>query len=130
MDNLNALAPDCNHLGSDRHEIGDDVELPRDFAPVAFPIISRHFFGIEPFRPIGELPTGIITNVRSRRNLERVHRDGVRPIGELLDELAREYGLGTVIEQKLEIYASLSDDALDATGGRELPPLPLHEVGA
>ena len=107
-------------------EIGDVAELPD---PAAFPIISRHFFGIEPFRPMGELPTEIVANVRSRRNLKRVHSNGVRLVGELLDEIAREYGLGTVIDQKLEIYASLSDDALDATGARDFPPPPLHEAG-
>ena len=97
------------------HNFVDPDETPADFDLAAFPILAEHWFGI-------------VANVRSRRNLERVHGNGVRLVGELLDELAREYGLGTVIDRKLEIYASLSDDALDATGGRHFPPPPLTEV--
>lgn len=128
MSNVAPFPSDFNHHA--RTEPGVGVEVHRDFDPAAFPIISRHFFGIEPFRPIGELTADIVANVRSRRNLTLVHGHGIRPIGELLDELAREYGLGTVIDRKLEIYASLADDALDATGARDLPPPPLHEVSS
>ena len=126
------MARDIAYVGR-LHKGGDadtPANLPPALDPARYPIIATHWFGVGPFRPIGELTAGIVANVRSRRNLMRVHGNGVRPIGELLDEIAREYGLSTVIAEKLEIYASLSDDALDATGGRELPPLPLHEVGA
>ncbi len=32
---------------------------PADFDPVAHPIISKHFFGIEPLRSIGEVAAAV-----------------------------------------------------------------------
>ncbi len=98
------------------HDLVDTDEIPADFDPTASPILAEHWFGI-------------VANVRSRRNLERVHGNGVRLVGELLDEIAREYGLGSVIDKKLENYAALSDKVLNVTDARDLPPLPLYEVG-
>ena len=70
----------------------------------------------------------MVADVIFRRQVEQLYRRGPRLIAELFAELAVECGLGTIIHQKLVRYLDLPDDALDAAGGRQLPPLPLHEV--
>ncbi len=55
---------------------------PADFDPTACPIISRHWFGIEPFRPIGAGAAEVVADFRFRRQVERLHRLGARVVGE------------------------------------------------
>ena len=40
-----------------------DLE-PANIDPAAQPIIARHFFGAEPFRPIGEAAAGVVVNLK------------------------------------------------------------------
>ncbi len=40
-----------------------DLE-PVDPEMAAQPIIARHFFGVEPFRPIGEAAAGVVVNLK------------------------------------------------------------------
>ncbi len=63
-----------------------------------------------------------------RRQVERLHRLGPRATAELLAELGAERGIQTVIDQKLDTYAQLDPEALEATGMSDFWPLPLHEV--
>ena len=42
---------------------------PVDFNPVAHPIISKHFFGIEPLRPIGTVVVPIVQRIASLREV-------------------------------------------------------------
>ena len=40
-----------------------DLE-PANIDPATQPIIARHFFGVEPFRPIGEAAAGVVVNLK------------------------------------------------------------------
>lgn len=97
------IAPERNPAAQGP-EIGDVAGLPVGFDPQRFPIISRHILGIDPTGPIG------------------------RAAAELLAEVAVEPGLEDAIRKKLRRYLDIPDEALDLTGGRRLPPSPIHEV--
>ena len=70
----------------------------------------------------------MVADVIFRRQVEQLYHSGPRLIAELFAELAVEYGLGPAIDETIARYLALPDDALDAAGGRHLPPLPIHEV--
>ncbi len=93
------------------------------FDATTHPIIARHWFGIEPFRPIGQTVTAA-TTFRRQRQIEHVYRLGLRAVGELLFEVAE----GEDLDRALEAYQRLTPDLLKAVGGDHFPPLPIHEV--
>lgn len=99
-----------------------------DFDPAAHPIIARHYLGIEPLRSIGTIAAEIVTDLRFRRRVQRLHRLGDRVLGEYLAELGAELGVQTPIDQKLFTYAELDPAALEAAGGDEFWPAPIREV--
>jgi hypothetical protein len=101
---------------------------PSNSNAVAHPIIGEHFFGIEPFRPIGSVAAEIVADLRFRRQVERVHALGPRTVGELPAELGSERGITSIVDQKLDTYAGLDPEAIEATGGDDFWPPPLHEV--
>ncbi len=101
---------------------------PPDFDPAAHPIIARHFFGVEPFRLIGEVAAEVVADLQFRRQVQQVHRLGDRVFGELLAELGAERGIMTIIDEKLARYAELEPETLEATGGDDFWPVPLHGV--
>ena len=103
-------------------------ELQVGFNPAAHPIIARHFFGVEPFRPIGAVAAEVVADLRRRRHVQQVHQLGDRVFGELLAELGAERGIMTIIDQKLAHYAGLDPESLEATGGDKFWPAPLREV--
>ena len=105
-----------------------DDELQVDFNPAAHPIIARHFFGIEPFRPIGVVAAEVVAVLRFRRHVQQVHRLGDRVFGELLAEIGAERGIQTIIDEKLKKYANLDAEALGSAGGADFWPAPLREV--
>jgi hypothetical protein len=47
---------------------------------------------------------------------------------ELLEHVARDRLLGAYLDQLIERYLAIPDAALDLTGGRDLPPSPIHLV--
>ncbi len=102
--------------------------LPAGFDPAAHPIIARHFFGVEPFRPSGEAAAEIVADLRFRRRVQRLHRLGDRALGEFLAELGAERSIQTVIDQKLDTYAEFDPEALEVTGGDGFWPVPIHGV--
>ncbi len=108
--------------------VGMADELQIGFNPAAHPIIARHFFGVEPFRSIGEVAAEVVADLRVRRQVLRLHRLGPRVTAELLAEIGAERGITTIINQKLERYAELDPEALEATGGDRFWPAPLREV--
>ncbi len=102
--------------------------LPAGFDPATHPIIARHVFGVEPFRPIGEVAAEVVANLQFRRRVQQVHRLGDRVFGELLAEIGAERGIQTIIDQKLDRYAELEPETLEIAGGDDFWSVPIHGV--
>ena len=79
-------------------------------------------------RSIGQIAAEVVADLRFRRDVQQVHRLGDRVFGELLAEIGAERGITTIIDQKLERYAELNPEALEAAGGDDFWPAPVHEV--
>ena len=79
-------------------------------------------------RPIGPIAAEVVADLRFRRQVQRLHRQGDRVLGESRAELGAERSIMTLIDQKLDTYAELGPETLEATGGDEFWPVPLHEV--
>lgn len=58
---------------------GDSV--PPDFDPASHPIISRHFFGVEPFRAIGTIAVEAISGLNLPHRIEPVRQPGLSVFG-------------------------------------------------
>ena len=125
MSNVAPFAPDFNHSGHDRPEIGVDVELPDGLDPVRHSIIAEHWFG---WRPVSVVAAQVVQDLKYRRKVTRLVAKGERAVGEMLAELAADRNLGTVIDELLDRYLAIPDEALDIANGRDFPPAPLHEV--
>lgn len=101
---------------------------PVNFDPATHPILSRHWFGIEPLHPIGQIAAEIVADLRFRRKVQRLHRLGDRVLDEFLAEIGAERGITTIIERKVERYVALDPKALKTLGGDRFPPLPIRVV--
>ncbi len=101
---------------------------PANFDAAACPILARHFFGVEPFRSIGEIAAEVAADLKFRRHVKRLHALGPRVVGELLAEIGAERGITTIVDQKLTHYARLDPAALEMTGGDRFWQPPLHGV--
>ena len=71
---------------------------------------------------------GVIADLRRQRHVRKYHRLGPRVIDALLIEIGAERGITTIIERKIEAYAEIEPEALEAAGGDQFPPAPLYEV--
>ena len=80
------------------------------------------------FRPIGAIATEIVADLKFRRQVIRLHRQGPRAVGEFLAGLGAELGVQTPIERKLDTFAELEPDTLQAVGGNEFWQPPLRGV--
>ena len=80
------------------------------------------------FRSIGEIAAEVVADLRRRRKVQQFYRLGDRVLGEFLAEIGADRGIQTIIDQKLKKYASLDPEALEATGGDDFWPVPLHGV--
>ena len=80
------------------------------------------------FRPLGEVAAEVVADLQFRRQVQRLHGLGDRVLGEFLAEIGAERSIMTLIDQKLDTYAELGPETLEATGGDEFWPVPLHEV--
>ncbi len=108
---------------------GSAAELtPANLDPATHPIISRHWFGVEPPRAIGPIAAEVVADLRFRRKVIRLHRRGPRAVTEYLAELGAELGVQTPIDQKLDAYLEVGAAALEAAGGDEFWPAPVHGV--
>ena len=96
--------------------------------PGTHPIIARHWFGVELVRPIRSIAAEVVVDLRFRRKVQQVHRLGDRVFGELLAKIGAERGITTIIDQKLERYAELEPETLEAAGGDDFWQPPIHEV--
>ncbi len=70
----------------------------------------------------------VVASLKFRRQVEYLHRLGPRVVGELLAEIGAERSIQTLIDQKIDTYASLDSEALEVTGGDGFWPAPLHDV--
>ena len=70
----------------------------------------------------------VVGGLRFRRQVEHLHRLGPRATAELLAEIGAERGITTIIDRKLERYAELEPETLEAAGGDRFWPAPVHEV--
>ena len=97
---------------------------PVNFDPATHPIIARHWFGIEPLRPIAHVTAEIVADLRRQRQIEHLHLLGPRAVGELLHEVAEDDDL----DRALEAYGRLTPYLLKALGGDQFPPALIHAV--
>ncbi len=97
---------------------------PADFNATAHPIISRHWFGVDPVRPIGRVAAEVVANLKRQRQIEHVDRLGARAVGEMLHQVAE----GENLDRALAAYERLTPDLLKAVGGDSFPFLPIHAV--
>ena len=102
---------------------------PTNFDPARHPIISRHWFGVEPLRSIGQIAAEVVADLRFRREVQRLHRLGDRVLGELLAHLGAKHSIQTSIEQTVEHFTEIDSEVLQATGGDDFWQPPLHGVG-
>lgn len=82
----------------------------------------------EHFKSANAIAAGLAADVKFGRAVERLYRKGPRVIAELLAELGAERSITTIIENKLDRFGEIDDEALRATGGDRFSPTPLHEV--
>ncbi len=108
-----------------KHQQGQHLA---DFDPGTHPIIARHWFGVEPPHPIGQIAAEVMANLRRRRHVQQVHRLGDRAFGELLAEIGAERGIQTIIDRKVDTYVELDPEVLETAGGDDFSPLPIHKV--
>ncbi len=79
-------------------------------------------------RLLGPIAAEIVGDLAFRRKVERLHSKGPRVVGEFLAELGADRLIATIIDQMLDRYLGLGDEALDATGARDFPPVPIPGV--
>ena len=101
---------------------------PANFDPATHPIIAQHFFGIEPPRSTTVVAADAVADLRFRRQVEHLHRLGPRVTAELLAEIGVECSIRMVIDRKLATYVSIKPEAIEAAGGGEFWPAPIHGV--
>ena len=66
---------------------------------------------------LGHITSGIVRDLRRRRNIDRLCREWPRAMVELIDEVGAKSGRMTTIEQRLDECVRLLDDVVDAAGG-------------
>ncbi len=108
----------------------------RDYAAQADPSRNPNFgrnwsddpLRLPGFKAIGEIAAEIVGRLPFQRKVERVHRLGPRILGEMLAELGAERSIMTIIDQKIDRFIKLNPETLQATGGGDFPPVPIHGV--
>ena len=79
-------------------------------------------------QPIGQIAAEVVADLRFRRKVIRLHRQGPRAVGEFLAELGAELDVQTPIDQKLNTYVEIEPETLEATAGNDFWSVPLHGV--
>ena len=87
--------------------------------------MSRRAQGL---RPIGQIAAEVVADLRFRRQVIRLRRQGDRVLCEVFAHLGAKHGIQTSIEQTVEHFAELEPETLQATGGDGFSPAPIHEV--
>ena len=101
---------------------------PAGFDPAVYPILARHWFGVEPRRSADMIEADVIADLRRQRHVRKLHRLGPRVLDELLVEIGAERSITTIIERKIERYAGLDPEALATIGGDGFCPVSIREV--
>ena len=104
------LPPSC--------ELGGAAEIERD---LEYPV-SR--FSVAQT----EAQVAEIDDIRFQLAVARLHKLGPRPLFEMLIELGAQYLLRTEIDAAVNRFAEIDPVLLDAAGGRDFAPVPLHGV--
>ena len=78
--------------------------------------------------PVGRVAAEIVAGLKFRRRVERLHALGPRVLAELLAEIGAERSIQTIVDLKLDRYAGLNPEAIEAAGGDAFWPLPIHKV--
>ena len=114
-----------------------NAQVPKNFSPDECPILSRHWFGIQPCPqandhqavPAEPIVDNIVADLAFQRDIERLHRLGPRPQYELLREIERRYGCARFIRERVKRYAELDPEIVADLGGDVFPSTPIREVG-
>ena len=72
--------------------------------------------------------TVIISDLRFRRDIERLYKLGPRALGELLVEIGEQRLCRTYIEKRVRSYSIINPEHLSAVGGDAFPRPPLYRV--
>ena len=91
---------------------------PADFDATANPIIGKHFFGVESFRPVDAIANNVVVDLKRQRQVAHLHLLGPRPVLEALIEVAAGVELDTVLSD----YARLDPEVVIALGGDKFLP--------
>jgi hypothetical protein len=110
--------------------------IPDGFNPDECPILSVHFFGLQPCPQandrqaelVGPIVDNIVGDLSFQRDIERLHRLGPRPQYELLREIEQRFGCGNFIRDRVKRFAELDPELVQAVGGDRFPEAPVHEV--
>ena len=78
--------------------------------------------------PGNETAAEIASDLRFRRQIERLHRLGPRALGELLVEIGEQRLCRTYLEQRVRRYAEIDPKHLAALGAEHFPRPPLYGV--
>lgn len=78
--------------------------------------------------PIGRIAARIVQRLSLRRKLEQLHERGPRATVEFFADLVARFRVEGEAERRLDAFLALDDRALDVTGGREMPVVPLRVV--
>ena len=99
-------------------------EPPVNFEPAPGPIISRHWFGVEPLCPIARIAAEIVASPRRQRAAEHLHNLGPRPVLEALAEIET----GADLDRVLADFERIDAKVVAELGGDKFWPVPLREV--
>ena len=81
-----------------------------------------------PANSAGRAAAALVADLRFRNKMTILLAMGDRPATEMVAELAVVHGLEAAVDELLDRYVAIPDEALDIANGRDLSPLPIHEV--
>ena len=79
---------------------------------------------VGPLRSIGQVAEEVVADLRFHRQVEKLHRLGPRATGELLAEIGEQRHCRTFIDRRVEAYANLDPETVQALDGDQFPRPP------
>ena len=90
---FNISSARCKSRAKPYKSNGAPSSAPADFDATANPIISLHWFGVDPLRPVGHVVLGVFAALKRQRQIEHIHRLGPRgypdAVAEILSRITR-----------------------------------------